>query len=342
MSPVEVKLASALAAEIGRRLVEGLSAHTIRAMHDSAASLLRVVDPRNVLDAGALAQEHVVQWVEEMRAQHLAPSTLLVRFRYLNILLGGLAQAGVIPTNPAGGLRAPRASVPLVKFPDDEAIEHLLNPLRYHDMNGPRDLALIWFLTAAGLRRSELIGMRWSEDPERSDLDLAASRARVLGKGRKERVVPLMPGMVSTLEVYLEMRSRLRRSHLPHLWLGQRGALSASSVNAIVKLRGESAGIPHLHPHALRHAWTNRMLGSGVSEGDVMMLGGWSSRAMLSRYGAYAASERALAAVNARIPELEPWGRTNSAHHFRSSTPPPTRARKVSPGLGSRDQRGRE
>jgi len=129
--------------------------------------------------------------------------------------------------------------------------------------------------------------------------------------------------------VYLEARGRLRRSHLPHLWLGQRGALSASSVNAIVKLRGESVGIPHLHPHALRHAWTNRMLGSGVSEGDVMMLGGWSSRAMLSRYGAYAASERALAAVNARIPELEPWGRTNSAHHFRSSAPsPPPRERE--------------
>ncbi len=52
------------------------------------------------------------------------------------------------------------------------------------------------------------------------------------------------------------------------------------------------------------------MLSSGVGEGDVMVLGGWSNRAMLSRYGAYAASERAFAAVEARVAALEPWGRS--------------------------------
>jgi site-specific recombinase XerC len=332
MSPVALNLAAELAAEVGRRAVEGLSAHTVRAMQDSVASLLRVVDPLCALDVSELTQAHVVTWIESMRARNLAPATLLVRFRYLSILLTGLMEAGVLQQSPVGGLRAPKAAVQLVKFPDDQAIEHLLNPLRYQDTNGPRDLALIWFLAAAGLRRSELVGMRWSADPEQCDLELAASRARVLGKGRKTRVIPLMPGMVSTLEVYLEQRARSPRAQLPHLWLGQRGALSASSINAIVKERGEDVGILHLHPHALRHAWTNRMLGSGVSEGDVMVLGGWSSRAMLSRYGAYAASERALAAVNARIPALEPWGRANSSHRFSpSTTPPHSRERRARP-----------
>jgi hypothetical protein len=81
-------------------------------------------------------------------------------------------------------------------------------------------------------------------------------------------------------------------------------------------------GLSHLHPHALRHAWAHRMLSSGVGEGDVMVLGGWSNRAMLSRYGAYAASERAFAAVESRLEALEPWGRS-----VQSVVPVPARRR---------------
>lgn len=128
-------------------------------------------------------------------------------------------------------------------------------------------------------------------------------------KGRRERQVPLLPGMVAVLSDYLADRRRMRGADLPALWIGQRGALTSGSVNAIIKMRGLQAGIPHLHPHALRHAWAHRILSSGVGEGDVMVLGGWSSRAMLSRYGAYAASERAFAAVESRVEILEPWGR---------------------------------
>jgi hypothetical protein len=113
----------------------------------------------------------------------------------------------------------------------------------------------------------------------------------------------------------------MRGAGSPSLWIGQRGALTTGSVNAIIKQRGLMAGIPHLHPHALRHAWAHRMLSNGVGEGDVMVLGGWSSRAMLSRYGAYAASERAFAAVEARLEALEPWGRKVPVVNGRPALP---------------------
>jgi hypothetical protein len=75
------------------------------------------------------------------------------------------------------------------------------------------------------------------------------------------------------------------------------------------------------------------MLSSGVGEGDVMVLGGWSNRAMLSRYGAYAASERAFAAVESRLEALEPWGRS-----VQSVVPVP--ARRRAGGVGLYLQRG--
>ena len=77
------------------------------------------------------------------------------------------------------------------------------------------------------------------------------------------------------------------------------------------------------------------MLSSGVGEGDVMVLGGWSNRAMLSRYGAYAASERAFAAVESRLEALEPWGRS-----VPSVVPLPARRRAGRGGVGLYLQRG--
>ena len=316
MSRAGQQLADALNEELGRRAIEGLSLHSLRAMRDAADSFLLSLSPARSIPTSSVTSAHIVRWIEGMRAKSLAPSTLLVRFRYLSVLMRGLVSVGALRESPMKDLRAPRARAPIIEFPDDAALERLLNPLRYQDLNGARDLAIIWFLAAAGLRRAELIGMRWSADPALSDLDLIGARARVLGKGRRERQIPLMTGMLSVLESYLALRGRSSHAGRPALWLGQRGPLTTSSVNAIVAARGRMAGITHLHPHALRHAWAHRMLSSGVGEGDVMVLGGWSNRAMLSRYGAYAASERAFAAVEARAAALEPWGRTASAPVF--------------------------
>ena len=310
MKRVGQKLRDALDLEIGRRKIEGLSPHSLRAMRDAADSFCLSADSHERASAADLTPAQVVEWIDGMRQRGLSPATLLVRYRYLASLMRGLVSAGVIPMSPMKDLRAPRARAPIVEFPNDAEVERLLNPLRYQDANGPRDLAVIWFLAAAGLRRAELIGMRWSADPALCDLDLEMVRARVLGKGRRERHVPLMPGTLSVLEAYLVQRGRSPHRGSPMLWLGQRGPLTTSSVNAIVASRGRGAGLSHLHPHALRHAWAHRMLGSGVGEGDVMVLGGWSNRAMLSRYGAYAASERAFAAVESRLEALEPWGRS--------------------------------
>ena len=309
MARVAQRFADACEEELGRRAIEGLSKHSIRAMRDAVDTFIEVVDPSRSMCTTDVTPAHVVRWIEAMRARSLAPATLLVRYRYLAVVMRGLAAVGALAENPMRDLRAPRARVPLISFPDDEALERLLNPLRYQDLNGPRDLAIIWFLSAAGIRRAELVGMRWSSDPTVSDLDVGTARARVLGKGRRERQIPLMAGMLTVLRSYLEVRAGSIHAGLPALWLGQRGAITTSTVNAIVAARGREAGIPHLHPHALRHAWAHRMLSNGVGEGDVMVLGGWSNRAMLSRYGAYAASERAFAAVASRAEALEPWGR---------------------------------
>ena len=221
-----------------------------------------------------------------------------MRFRYLSIFFKSLVEHGVLRSNPCHGLKAPRARVPEVRFPSDKSLANLLDATLYSDEYGVRDRAILRLLLSTGIRRIELVGMRVDADEGSSDLRLESGLIRVVGKGGKARIVPLDAHVVADLVTYLrDLRPKLPGSHGTAFWLGQRGPIGENTLNRIVKLRASAAGMGHLRPHQLRHAWANRMLSHEMSEGDVMTLGGWSSRAMLSRYGAYAATDRALRAA---------------------------------------------
>jgi integrase len=188
--------------------------------------------------------------------------------------------------------------MPEVRFPSDDSLRALLDVDLYQDQYGVRDLAIVRLLLSTGMRRVELIGMRLGEGDGSRGVDLESGLVQVVGKGGKRRVIPLSNQVVFELKNYLcDLRPRLPGSSGQTFWLGQRGPIGENTLNRIIRLRAHTAGLGHLRPHQLRHAWANRMLSHEIAEGDLMVLGGWSSRAMLSRYGAYAATDRALRAA---------------------------------------------
>ena len=80
------------------------------------------------------------------------------------------------------------------------------------------------------------------------------------------------------------------------LWVGKRGRMTPNGVYQMIVRRCEDAGIARVHPHMFRHTFAHRYLLAGGAEGDLMRVTGWSSRQMVDRYGASAASERAAEA----------------------------------------------
>ena len=162
------------------------------------------------------------------------------------------------------------------------------------DFTARRDTAVIMLFLDGGLRLSELAGLQVADVDLRDRIVFVAGKAS-RRSGPRHRAVPLGVKAARALDRYLRERRRHPYADTQRLWLGGRGrpTLDADGVKAMLKRRAADAGITDLHPHAFRHTWAHAFRAAGGNEGDLMLLGGWRSRAMLDRYGKTAAADRA-------------------------------------------------
>lgn len=156
-----------------------------------------------------------------------------------------------------------------------------------------RDYAIVKLLLNTGLRLAELAGLKLE------DLDLDASMLTVVRKGGRHAALPFGAETAQALDRYLKLRRGHRLARSTWLWIGRHGRFTAGGIADMIESRGKAAGIADLHPHTLRHTWTHDRKRKGVSDGDLMELGGWRDRTMLDRYGKAGARARAIEAGRA-------------------------------------------
>jgi site-specific recombinase XerC len=269
------------------------SPHTLAKYLMVARQLIDFLRARGMPTATAsVHREHVESFIADTLESGLAAATANTRYQALRVFFAYLVDEGEITASPMERMKPPIVPEVLVPVVDDELLRRILKGCSGRDFEGLRDAALFRLFAGTGPRLSEVAGMRVE------DIDFNYRVTTVLGKGRRPRTVPFSPRTGQALVRYLKARSRHPLADSPDkgpMWLGLRGPLTPSGIRQMVWRRSEAAG-QRIHPHQLRHTFAHTWLADGGGETDLMMLAGWRSRSMLSRYGRSAAEERAIAA----------------------------------------------
>jgi integrase/recombinase XerC len=187
-------------------------------------------------------------------------------------------------TNPATGLRNPKLPQRLPAFLTEDESQSLLELPPAVDFPSARLRCLLELLYASGLRVSELTGL------DLQDILMEQRTLRVLGKGRKERLVPFHTGAAQVLETYLAHRGAfLATKALPPtaaLFLNQRGGrLTPTSVRTFLGTALEEVALrARISPHALRHSFATHLLNRGMDLRAIQELLGHASLSTTQRY----------------------------------------------------------
>jgi integrase/recombinase XerD len=210
----------------------------------------------------ALQSSELSDYMGALRRQGLSARSVARAVHAARGFFRFAVREGRLAVDPMQNLRAPRSFKGLPRFLTPAQVEALLAAPDPKDPYGLRDQAILELLYATGLRVSELTGLR------PADLDLGVGLLRCMGKGKKERLVPMGRVACRSVEKYMSgsRAALLKGRGSPYLFLNNRGQrLSRMGLWLIVRRHATAAGVAHvLTPHVLRHSFASHLLERGA------------------------------------------------------------------------------
>jgi integrase/recombinase XerC len=292
--------------ELHLRAERALSAHSVRAYRADVAEFAAGLGARK---PAGVRPDDVRRFLAERHAR-VAPASLGRKLAALRAFFRFLVREGVLAADPSAGIPAPRAPRRLPRPLAVDDCNALMAPAAGAEAAAGetarlRDRALVELLYGAGLRVGELVAL------DVRDVDLVRGEVRVLGKGNKERVVPLPRAAREALGAFLATRRRAgvlaeplfvalraRRGETPR-------RLDARDVRRRLAGRALAAGLAdRVHPHRLRHSYATHLLDMGADLRAIQELLGHESLSTTQKYTAVSA-ERLVAVYDRAHPRAK-------------------------------------
>jgi site-specific recombinase XerD len=226
--------------------------------------------------------DDIERWLAELRAEGRAAATIARRTAAARSFFRHLVLLGSRSDNPAAAVAVPRKTRRLPRTLSPSEAERLIDAAAGTTPRALRDRALVELLYGAGLRVGEAVGLA------KNDVDLERRLVRAMGKGTKERIVPLGRPAAEALRLYLGRgRPHLDRRRRPELFLNAHGGgLTRAGVFLVLRRLADKAGLDpeRIHPHLLRHSFATHLLEGGADLRSVQEMLGHADLATTELY----------------------------------------------------------
>jgi len=254
----------------------GLAANTIAAYRRDLRDHFHFLQSKSLRALTEVDESHLIMDLGRLRRQGAAPSTVMRRLSAIRCFYRHLVREEKLAVDPTAHLPPAKLSRHLPEVLSVEDVSRLLDQPDISMKRGVRDKAMLELLYATGLRVSELVNLK------RSDLNLDLALVRCIGKGSKERIVPVGAPAMEAVKAYLE----LRKDAAPALFLGNKGKpITRVAFWRILQRYARQAGIRGVvSPHTLRHSFATHMLDGGADLRAIQELLGHASIATTQIY----------------------------------------------------------
>lgn len=253
---------------------KGASSNTIAAYRNDIQQFSGFTSGRrNGKGWGNIDRSAILEYVLDLQRKKYAEATVARKVAAVKSFFGFLTAEGLIPADPTETLSSPRVGKPLPKPISPEQVDELLEqPLRRNTPEAKRDKAMLELLYATGMRVSELVALDTESVLHRGD-DVYV---RCVGKGGKERTIPIHEHAAEAVQSYLDDARPVlvRKGNERALFVNRRGErLTRQGFWLILKSYARSANIAaHVTPHTLRHSFATHMLKGGAPLRNVQEL----------------------------------------------------------------------
>lgn len=260
------------------------SKHTVKAYIRDIGEFSRVIKEKKLgldkdgsIDPGKLDETSVRAYIGWLYTRN-SRTSISRKLASVRTFFEFLVRKGAVKSNLAKLVPTPRGEKRLPTFLTVDEVVKLLST-ELSDEYSSRDRAMLELMYSSGLRVSELVGI------DLNDIDLKNLTVKVLGKGGKERIVPVGSKAAEALNKYLHERLDMNPSG-DHLFVNTRGdRLNVRSVDRVIRKYATLAGIPkNVSPHVLRHTFATHLLGGGADLRAIQEMLGHKSLSTTQRY----------------------------------------------------------